>query len=483
MPSRPQTKTGTLKLSEVARHLVLPAGIVRSGYPAVRDQCSRMGIRHDTWQQGLGRAILAKRADGSYAAGIGGVVVSICRQVGKTFTLGSIIFALCVLFPGLKVLWTAHRTRTSSETFRSMKGMAQRKLVRPFVDHIRSVNGEQEIEFKNGSRILFGARESGFGRGFDDVDMIVFDEAQILTQKALDDMVPSTNVAVNPLILFIGTPPKPSDPSEVFTGFRARALAGTAEDMLFVEISADQGADPDDRAQWRKGNPSYPSRTPEAAILRMRRILGDESFLREGLGIWDEAATPGMIFPEWDAASEKTLKVTLTRPDGRVAVGLAMDIDRDWSSIVWAWRDGRRTAVDLVRKPGTDWVLPYLVERADRVSVVAVDQTGPAGTMLPALGAAKLPTQVVDTQAMKAACAELVDAVRYGKFIHRSYVEMDTAAALVKWRRVGDGNVFSRRDSGAPIDSLEAAALAAWGIDHAPKRRRFSVLDLNEVEL
>jgi hypothetical protein len=86
--------------------------------------------------------------------------MSIPRQVGKTFTVGSIIFALCLLFPGSMVLWTAHRTRTSNETFRSMKGLAGRSKIKPHVRAIRSVNGEQEIEFRNGSRILFGARRA-----------------------------------------------------------------------------------------------------------------------------------------------------------------------------------------------------------------------------------------------------------------------------------------------------------------------------------
>ncbi|MUP49193.1 terminase, partial [Veillonellaceae bacterium M2-8] len=80
------------------------------------------------------------------------------------------------------------------------------------VASVRATNGQQAIEFTNGSRILFGARESGFGRGFAMVDVIVFDEAQILTENALSDMVPATNAAPNGLVLMMGTPPRPKDP-------------------------------------------------------------------------------------------------------------------------------------------------------------------------------------------------------------------------------------------------------------------------------
>ena len=224
MPPRLPTSAGSL--SDLARHVILPSGIVSTGWPAVRDTCHGWGVTFDEWQDGLGRAILAKREGGQYAAGIGGVMMSICRQVGKTFTVGMMIMALCVLFPGLKVVWTAHHTRTSDETFKSFQGMAKRKKLAPHILIVRRANGQQEIEFVNGSRIMFGARESGFGRGFDEVDVLVFDEAQILTQKAVDDMVPATNVSANPLILYLCTPPKPSDPSEVVSSRRRDALAG-----------------------------------------------------------------------------------------------------------------------------------------------------------------------------------------------------------------------------------------------------------------
>ena len=115
MPS-PRTKNGpqSKPLSEVARHLVLPEGIVTTGWPSVRDKCKLLGIAFDPWQDGAGRAILAKRKSGKYAAGVGGVVLSIPRQVGKTFLIGSIVFALCLLEPRLKGIIPAHAGSTVS---------------------------------------------------------------------------------------------------------------------------------------------------------------------------------------------------------------------------------------------------------------------------------------------------------------------------------------------------------------------------------
>ena len=61
MPQKQQsgpTKSGTLrpsdqpKLSDVAKHLVIPSGITSTGWPAVRDRCEQFGIQFDRWQDG-----------------------------------------------------------------------------------------------------------------------------------------------------------------------------------------------------------------------------------------------------------------------------------------------------------------------------------------------------------------------------------------------------------------------------------------------
>jgi hypothetical protein len=188
------TKPGTRKLSDVARHLVLPNGIVSSGWADIRNVCRSMGIQFEEWQDGVGRAAFAKRADGVYAASVGGVAMSIPRQVGKTYLVGAIAFALCRLRPGTKVIWTAHHSNTADETFEAMSAMAGMASVAPHIRTVRAANGQQRIVFQNRSRIEFGARERGFGRGKQKVSLLVLDEAQIMTEAALENMVPSMNL-------------------------------------------------------------------------------------------------------------------------------------------------------------------------------------------------------------------------------------------------------------------------------------------------
>ncbi len=450
---RPRTTNG--KLSDVARHVVVPDGIVTTGWPAVRDTCAGFGVTFDPWQDGAGRAILAKRADGVYACSIGGAVLSIPRQVGKTFLIGAIAFALCLITPGTTVLWTAHRLRTANETFTKMQAFAGRKRIKPHVKQITVGSGDEAITFHNGSRIVFGARERGFGRGWDNVDVEVFDEAQILTDNAIDDMVPATNTAANPLLLYVGTPPKPGDPSEVFSRKRAAALNGTLRDTVYIEFSADRGGKPNDPKQWAKANPSYPTRTNDIAMLRMMENLTPESFVREGLGIWDEDRTPGEV-PNWsdlefiDGESPEIVR--------NMAWGLSvspMQQGVQWASLGAAGRteDGF-VAVELVeRRRGTRWVVPAAKQWQDRMREASGKVT---------------PLRVHASDASASVIADLVEAGVEIEEVSQSEVARATGALLSY--AAGDGtfdddgkptgpSVLRHRGQAALTKAVESAVL------------------------
>jgi hypothetical protein len=477
MPKSP-TKRSTPKLSDLARHVVAPKGVVSTGWPAVERKCSQLGVTFRPWQPDVGRLILAKRADGKYAATIGGTGLSIPRQVGKTFLVGAIVFALCLLRPNLTVIWTSHRLRTSEETFKKMKGFAARKRIAPFVAKIVLGSGEEAIEFRNGSRILFGARERGFGRGFDEVDVLIFDEAQILTENALDDMIPATNQsrqATSALLLFMGTPPKPKDPGEVFTRMRTEALTGEDDDTGWVEFGADPGHEftalpaPLTAADWKqiaKANPSYPTETPREAILRMRKKLGPDSFSREGAGQWDEDAVAGV--PELRAWPERVTKLEPPKP---AAVGISSDLDQTWLSLGAASaeieRRVRRTTM-MRRHVGprlrvrtdrrADFVAEVLRIQSEFGIPVAVDKSGPASFIIADLEEAGVDVTLMGTDDAVQASADLCEAVQIGTVEHGDYAELNDAVAATGWRKIGRRRALAQ--AGGDISMLEAVSFA-----------------------
>ena len=465
------TKPGTAPatdrrpLSEVARYVVAPAGIKSTSWPKVRDTCHRLGWGFDGWQDGAGKLILSKRADGEYAADT--IVISIPRQVGKTYLIACIIFALCLLEPGLKVIWTAHRKSTSAETFRQFDGMAKRPKVAPHIRQVLRGKGDESIWFNNGSSIEFGARESGFGRGRTDVDVLVFDEGQILPETTLEDMGATQNVAKNPLTFVMGTPPRPRDDGEFFTLLREEALAGDSEGTLYIETSADPGSDPMDREQWRKANPSYPRRTTERAMLRLRKKLRSaDSWNREAMGIWDQ------LRKDYAFGAGSWERCSLDEdPDPVVdAIALSVSLDRLYASIGAAGRvqingADRLLVAAVDRREGTGWLVPEAWRiHSERGCPVVVARS--ASDLVPALEAvgfvAGQSLIIARTGDAQDACAQIFDRVQQGILAQSRHPLLDDAVYGAHRREINGRWVWDRKNSTTDVSMLEAVTLAQW---------------------
>ena len=462
------------RLADLAKHLVTPATAVTTGWPKIRDTCNNLGWHFDEWQDDLGRLILAKDHAALFAASI--CVMSLPRQVGKTYLVGCIAFALCLTQPGTTVIWTAHRGRTATETFRAMKGKARSPELAAFIDQrvkgggIRSANGEQEIEFLNGSRILFGARESGFGVGFADVGMLVLDEVQRATTKTMDDLLPTTNAAANPLVLCMGTPPRPTDDGEVFTMFRTEALTGESEDVLYVELGASKRFDlSDDDEFWRQlrhVNPAFPHRVNERAILRNKKGLGEDSVYREVFGLWDNIGRQFSPFngPLWVDAAD------FGPPDPAKPSALAVDMAHDRSiSVAACWVEADSAHVEEVwagvdEVAAVEWVTDAW-KRAGRRSVVVIDSMSPAATMVPALKARKVNVHVGTASDMAKGCGLTKSDLEAGRLTHADQEAVNEAREGARKRLIGTagGWGLDRRDPSVNIAPMVAVVLARLG--------------------
>lgn len=473
-----KTKPGTKKLSEVAKYLCRPAGIVSTGWPAVEKTCrDKLSIEFDEWQRGIGRLALAKRTDGMLAAMVGGVGMSLPRQVGKTFLLTGMIFGLCINTPGLLVIWTAHHLKTSAETFLAMQAFAQRAKVKPYIQQVFTGSGDAEIRFANGSRILFGARERGFGRGIPGVDILVMDEAQILSDKALENMLATLNTSQFGLQLYVGTPPKPEDNSEAFQRMRNEALAaikssdGVSEDTAWVECGADKGADPNDVKQIAKANPSFPHRTPLESVRRLQKKLTADGHRREGLGIWDEVSLRVIEPVAWEA-----LKAPDWPAPERVVLVLAVSQDREWACIGAAGESGGRTPVLCYSMRGLSGVAAKVVELQAARDVAKVKLAGPqAKALLPDLVKADVDAELMTTGEMGGACTAFQEAVKngpdvQGALVHFGQGELDLAVENAETRFSGESEVWNRKDRQVDDSPLVACsgAFYLWGLMYQP---------------
>lgn len=474
MASSP-TRSGTPRLSEVARKVVAPAGIVSTGWPSVNGTCkTKLGLAFDPWQDAAGRLILAKRADGKLAAMIDGVGMSVCRQVGKTFLVGGMTFALCIDRPGLLVIWSAHHARTHGETFLGMQALAARQKVKPYVRQVFVGSGDEEIRFVNDSRILFGARERGFGRGVPGVDMIVSDEAQIMSDKALDAQLATMNTSDFGLGLFIGTPPRPDDPSEAFTRMRDDAWAGRLEDGAWIEFGADPDADPNDRKQWAKANPSYPRRTPAESILRLQRKLKPDSFLREGLGIWDERddveELPWRLTVEEWQLTERSVPKPSGVPVFFITAGKALRS----ATLAVATLGEDLPHVELAdHRPGTSWLTARAKELSERYpgARFAAYHAGPVKAWVPDLAREGIELELLTQPEAASASANLKRLVESKGFTHAPDDVVNESILGTEWRALdGDARVVDWKNSPGDPSPIAAQKGALWLLEAQLRR-------------
>lgn len=473
----PQGSPDDPRLKDVAKHFI--ANVDRaetSEWPEVGAYLAGLGITFDAWQDDLNLLALARKGDGTLLCGEDGMNLSTMRQVGKSFNFGWLDFGVCLLRPNTLVLWTAHRLATANEIYRTLASMARDPRVRKLVWRIAKDHGNSGvIEFVNGSRIVFGSRENGFGRGWQKVDILMLDEAQNLTEAAMEDMIPATAVSDLGLVILAGTPPRPADRSETFRNARHLALESPETfDGVWVEFGAPDGwDDPDDLEMLAKVNPAVQrGRVPLAAIRRMLRRLKDKgSKLREVFGVWDARRdNSGIDMADWDATLEAGSPDT-----GALAYAVNMDTDGYAAIGVAAkWPDGRIhiEVVDSSYTPlGTGSLVSWLSERK-RVPV-ALLRSSMTQQLEPQLNAAGVKTTVATGNDFAVATAMLTTGIHEKTITHFEQVPLDVAVTSATTRPIGTvgGVAWDLSKQDAPMSPLVAVTLANWLAQTAPKRR------------
>jgi hypothetical protein len=277
----------------------------------------------------------------------------------------------------------------------------------------------------------------------------------------------------------MGTPPRPSDPGEVFTNRRAAALSGEDEDVLYVEMSADPKANPDDRKQWAKANPSFPQRTTETAILRMRKLLGSvDSFMREGLGIWDEAAISKKAFTSaaWDALRVDRKDIPA---DGRRAYAVRFSVDGGSVALAQAIRpDEGPIHVQGVKvaplSDGTQWLVDWLLDRHEKAAQIVVEGRSGVGFLVNALRDGKVPASVIVTPSVEQvieAHSIFEDSARSGALSHLGQDVLDAQAKAATKRKIGANGGFGwAAPEGSSTGLLDAVTLAHWAAKTTKRR-------------
>lgn len=436
--------------------LLLPVGAINSdGQDACR-LAESAGVVLDDWQRACLDTMLARRADGTWAAGEWCNVVS--RQNGK----GEIILVrqlagLYLLDEDL-ILSSAHEFRTANEAFLRIVGVVENTPhLKAEVRSIRYANGEQGIELRSGQRLKFVARTRGGGRGMS-ADCVILDEAYNLGDDQMAALLPTLSARPNPQVIY--TSSAGMSTSSQLHRLRRRALEGESGRLCYVEWSADADADVSSPAAWRRANPAFGIRLTADAIETELRTMSTATFARERLGIFDpEDGGGGVISLDvWQRLTDSKSSI-----DGAVTIALDVSPERDWATFAAAGRrsDGLDHIEVVDRRPGTGWVVDRAVELAERWSCpIVLDPSSPAGGLVAHLTAAGVDVREVSHRDHAQACGALVDAVRNESLRHLGQPSLTAALSGAAKRQTGDVWLWSRSASHVDITPLVAATLA-----------------------
>jgi hypothetical protein len=418
--------------------------------------------------------------------------LSVPRQNGKNACIEA-YETYSVAVCGWHVLHTAHRVKTTKKSFN--------RLVRWFTDKhhpelsrlvqkIRYTNGEEAILLTNGGSIEFSARSRAGNRGFDDIQLVVFDEAQELTDDQLSAIMYTLSASSTGerQIVYTGTPPNATAPGTVFGKFRKQATSGAAKRACWMEWSVEKL--PPRNVKFSDvlddvyaTNPSMGYVLDEDWTATEFSTSSITGFAVERLGWWADAMgeSHALDGAKWDAArieaigdayQLRTAFGVKFSPDGSAYALAGCKLDEDGNAAVEIVRYGDTAS-------GTRELADFLAQRTGKASCVVVDGMAGASALCDNLAEMDVPRKYVirpRTNDVISAANGLRDSLNTGVLAHTGQSVLDDSAKGCTTRQIGNrggwGFGSTTEHDSTPI---EAAALALWGARNTrrnPKRKQ-----------
>lgn len=461
-----------MKGSQYPRYNIQPERYSSDGRDAAL-LMSEYGCELDQWQQSVIDCWLGKDENGKYNVTSAGL--SLPRQNGKNVCLEAREFFGLVV-NGEKILHTAHQVRTSKKSFRRLAAMFTDKKhpeVTDIVKNIRYTNGEECIELDNGGVIEFSARSRQAARGFDGISLVVYDEAQELTDDQVEAIMATLSASATGTrqIIYTGTPPYPNCPGEVFRRRRTVCITDPGKHDCWHEwsVAADtvEEINVEDTNLWYMCNPALGIRLDEEFTAEEQRSMSPDGFARERLGWW----SPQLEHKEDYAIPEEAWKLCRSsepKPQGKTAYGVKFSSDGSLVCLAGAVIDSvGRSRIELIKcEPtgkGTKWLADWLNERYKKASCVVIDGKNGVDVLVERIvDVWKFKRSVVrpNSKEVIASVSMLTDAVNEKTLTWYELQDTLNESAITSTKRPIAGGWGFGGENPTPI---EACALALWG--------------------
>lgn len=424
----------------------------------------------DPWQANVLRDALQLRDDNpsKWAAFEVGLVCA--RQNGKGAILEARELAGALLLGEKLIVHSAHEFKTAKEAMRRLE-MLLAEAGEPY--RANRSHGEESIEFKNtGARVMFQTRTKAAGRGLSG-DLVILDEAMILSSDAVGALLPTMSARPNPQIWYTGSAVDQAVHVNgvVFASVRERGLAGEDPSLCWLEWSCEDDASLDDPRQYAIANPGMGYRISLDHIRNERRALvhqpkvfsverlsiGDWPSLAEGLSEIPADAWVEMACAEPELTGVRTMAVHRSRDRRRWAVAAAQrTTDNKVHVEIGPVQEGSHTDI-----------AEYLVDKIGQWNPrsLVIDRKSAAMVLEPLLLDAGIEPTVTNSSDLALACGGFLDDTLSGLLSHSNQPGLNEAvASAVKRDLPGGGFAWNEGADGVLTAPLVAATLAHWAL-------------------
>jgi hypothetical protein len=445
--------------------------------------------RLDPTQRLVVEVLMAETADGRWAAATTGREMP--RQNGKGDEI-EVVELWGLVQRGEAILHTVHdAVLLASQTQQRMLAVLEHPDLRVKVKRKWLGTGQQMIEMRNGGVVWYRTRTGGGGRGVDDIDRLVVDEAQHAVEEQLAAVTPTLLANSNPQMNVLGTAAI-AGKSAWWWSVRKRALQADPGSFGYVghtaeKVSLDESGrvvqepvNVKDRKVWAVANPVLKSGRGSGLEFLEEQLfrLGSESFAREHLGVWDPDLGDGRVgdinLTQWAALEHQ-------EHDRPSPVAFAITVNREsrWSTITLAGRrsDGLAHLQVVQSGKGTSWVADRMAELEGQWGPVAValDPGSPAGSLTQPLKDAGVDPLLITGRDVTQACGAMFDAIAESAVRHSNQPVLNIAVRAAGCQPTGKAWVWRSVEPDTDIEPLNGVSLALHALTTAKKPRSGAV--------